>query len=154
MVFFIYQIKCNTTDKPGLSYVTEIFSLTSVFFSLILFIFYFFMAVLGLCCCARAFSSCREQGLPFLAVHRLLIVGASLFAEHGLSVHGLQQLQHASSVVVARRLQSTGSVVVVHGLSCSTACGIFLDQSLNSCPLHCRQILNHCATREAQLQFF
>ena len=30
----------------------------------------------------------------------------------------------------------TGSVVVVHGLSRSTACGIFPDQGLNLCPLH------------------
>ena len=29
-----------------------------------------------------------------------------------------------------------GSVVAAHGLSCSVACGIFLDQGLNSCPLH------------------
>ena len=28
------------------------------------------------------------------------------------------------------------SVVVVQGLSCSAACGIFLDQRLNPCPLH------------------
>ena len=38
-------------------------------------------------------------------------------------------------------LQSTGSrhagsVVVVHGLSCSAACGIFPDQGSNPCPLH------------------
>ena len=30
----------------------------------------------------------------------------------------------------------TGSVVVAHRLSCSVACGIFLDQGLNPCPLH------------------
>ena len=30
----------------------------------------------------------------------------------------------------------TGSVVVAHGLSCSTACGIFPDQGSNLCPLH------------------
>ena len=30
----------------------------------------------------------------------------------------------------------TGSVVVAHGLSCSAACGIFLDQGSNPCPLH------------------
>ena len=30
----------------------------------------------------------------------------------------------------------TGSAVVAHGLSCSTACGIFLDQGANPCPLH------------------
>ena len=29
-----------------------------------------------------------------------------------------------------------GSVVVVHGLSCSEVCGIFLGQELNPCPLH------------------
>ena len=28
-----------------------------------------------------------------------------------------------------------GAVVVAHGLSCSTACGIFLDQGSNLCPL-------------------
>ena len=30
----------------------------------------------------------------------------------------------------------TGSVVVAHGPSCSAACGIFLDQGSNPCPLH------------------
>ena len=29
-----------------------------------------------------------------------------------------------------------GSVVVAHGPSCSVACGIFLDQGSNPCPLH------------------
>ena len=29
-----------------------------------------------------------------------------------------------------------GSVVVVHGLSCSVACGIFPDQGSHPCPLH------------------
>ena len=38
-------------------------------------------------------------------------------------------------------LRSTGSrrarsVVVAHGPSCSAACGIFLDQGSNPCPLH------------------
>ena len=49
----------------------------------ILFI-YLFLAVLGLCCCARAFSSCGEQGLLFVAVRRLLIEVASLVADRGL----------------------------------------------------------------------
>ena len=42
------------------------------------------MAVLALHCCAQAFSSCGERGLLFVAAHRLLIVVASLVAEHGL----------------------------------------------------------------------
>ena len=31
---------------------------------------------------------------------------------------------------------STGSIVVVHGLSCSAACGVFSDQGSNPCLLH------------------
>ena len=50
----------------------------------ILFLFLFFLAVLGLRCCARAFSSCGERGLLFVAMHMLLIAVASLVAEHGL----------------------------------------------------------------------
>ena len=42
------------------------------------------MAALGLRCCAQAFSSCGERGLPFVAVRGLLIEVASLVAEHGL----------------------------------------------------------------------
>ena len=33
-----------------------------------------FLAVLGLCCCARAFSSCGERGLFFLGVCQLLLL--------------------------------------------------------------------------------
>ena len=48
------------------------------------FFFLFFMAALGLRCCARAFSSCGERGLLFVVVRGLLIAVASLVAEHGL----------------------------------------------------------------------
>ena len=53
------------------------------------FLFFFklinlFLATLGLRCCTRAFSSCDEQGLLFVAVCGLLIVVASLVVEHGL----------------------------------------------------------------------
>ena len=47
------------------------------------FIYYLFLAALGLCC-ARAFSSCSERGLLFVAVRGLLLAVASLVAEHGL----------------------------------------------------------------------
>ena len=42
------------------------------------------MAVLGLRCCERPFSSCGEQGLLFIMVRRLLTAVAFLVAEHGL----------------------------------------------------------------------
>ena len=57
-------------------------SLFPFFFLINLFIL--FLAVLGLCCCARAFPSCGEQGLLFVAVRGLLIAVASLVVEHGL----------------------------------------------------------------------
>ena len=58
------------------------------FFEIYLFIYlfiylYLFLAALGLCCCARAFSSCGVQGLLFDAVHGLLTAVASLVGEHG-----------------------------------------------------------------------
>ena len=69
------------------------FPLLKDFFFLVLFLFlknkfiyfiYSILAALGLHCCACAFSSCGEQGLLFVAVRKLLIVVASLVAEHGL----------------------------------------------------------------------
>ena len=55
------------------------------------------MAALGLRCCSRAFSSCGELGLLFIAVHRLLIevssLGASMVVAHRLSrPRGMQDL--------------------------------------------------------------
>ena len=47
-------------------------------------LFYLFLAVLGLCCCGRAFSSCGEWGLLFVVVCGLLIAVASLVLKHGL----------------------------------------------------------------------
>ena len=47
-------------------------------------LFIYFLAALGLCCCTRAFSSCGEWGLLFVAVCGLLIVVASLVVETGL----------------------------------------------------------------------
>ena len=56
-----------------------------IFFKINLFIlFIYFLAALGLHCCAQAFSRCGEQGLLFVVVHGLLITVASLVEEHGL----------------------------------------------------------------------
>ena len=45
-------------------------------------LFFFFLVVFGLRCCAWAFSSWGEQRLLFVAVRGLLIVVASLVPEH------------------------------------------------------------------------
>ena len=62
------------------------------------------MVALGLCFCARAFSSCGERGLLFVAVRGLLIAVASPAVEHGLQARGLLLLHHVGSAVVARGL--------------------------------------------------
>ena len=54
------------------------------FFYKFIYLIYLFLAVLGLRCCARAFSSCGEWGLFFVVVCGLLIAVASLVVEHGL----------------------------------------------------------------------
>ena len=82
-------------------------SLFIYFFKVYSFI-YLFLAVLGLRCCAWAFSSC----------------GARASQCGGFSCCG------------ARALGARTSVAVAHGLSCSVACGIFPDQGSNLCPLH------------------
>ena len=63
---------------------TDILESDLIFFFFFNKFIYLFLAALGLCCCTRAFSSCSEQGLLFVTVHRLLIAVASLVAEHGL----------------------------------------------------------------------
>ena len=60
------------------------------------------MAALGLRCCTRAFSSCSERGLLFVAVRGLLIVVASLCC-------GAWALGLRASVVVACGLSSCGA---------------------------------------------
>ena len=66
--------------------------------------------MLGLHCCAWAFSSCGERELLLLTVHRLHIAMVSLVVEHGLY------------------LGPWASVAVVHRLSCPVKCGIFLGR--------------------------
>ena len=66
----------------------SVFKLYFLFFFFDLFI-YLFLAVLGLCFCARAFSSCGEWGPLFITVRRPLTVLVSLVAEHRLQTRRL-----------------------------------------------------------------
>jgi len=93
---------------------------------------------LGLHCCAWAFSSCGEQGLPFVGVCGLLTVVASLVRE--------QPLGAWASVVAAHRLSSCGAQALValwHVESSWTG-------NQTRVPYIGRQILIHCTTREVQ----
>ena len=125
-LFYIQQCVC-----PSQSHNLSLPPINFILLLLFLLFTYVFLVALGLCCCAQAFTSCGEQGR--------LTSGAALpcvVAEHRLQAHRLQQLQHAGSVVAAPGLQSTGSIVVVHGLSCSATCGIFLYPRMNPRLLH------------------
>ena len=68
---------------------------------------YLFLAALGHCCCTWAFPRCGQKGLLFIAVCGLLVVVASLVAEHGLQACGLSSwgsraLEHRLSSCDAR----------------------------------------------------
>ena len=76
--------------------------------------------------CSWAFSSRSEQ--------RLLFIAQASYCS-SFSCCEAQALGTRPSVATAGGLQSAGSVVT-HGLSCFTACGIFMDQRLNPCPQH------------------
>ena len=80
-----------------------------------------FLAVLGLCCFAQAFSSCGKQGQPFKAVHRLLIAVTSLWADSSL-----QGLLNTGSAVLAH----LGLVAQRHAESSPTR-----DRTHDSCLL-------------------
>ena len=105
------------------------------FFKNYLFI-YLFLAVLHFCCCAGFSLVAVGRGYSLVAVCRLLVVVTS-FVEYGLysvwaSVVGgmwTQELQFLGS-------RATGSAVVARELSRSVACGLFLEQGSNPCPLH------------------
>ena len=65
-----------------------------------------FLAALGLCCCTRAFSSCGEWGLLFVAARGLLIAVASHCRAWALGAW--------ASVVAARGLSSCGTWALEH----------------------------------------
>ena len=93
---FLFRVTQNNNSQDEYYYSVFMFTLfpwpSSTFLKINLFIYYLFLAPLGLRC-ARAFSSCGEQGLLFIAVRGLLITLVSLVAEHRLGMR--------TSVVVA-----------------------------------------------------
>ena len=117
-----------------------------LFFYEFIYFIYLFLAALGLCCCAQAFSSCGEWGLLLVAVRGLLIAVASLVAEHGLQAPGLQQLWLVGSRAQAQQLWCMHLVALQHVGSSGT-------RARTRVPCTGRRILNHCATRDAIIFF-
>ena len=58
-------------------------------FNLFVYLFIYFLAVLGLCFCVRAFSNCGKWGPLFIVVCGPLTIVASLVAEHRLQTRRL-----------------------------------------------------------------
>ena len=111
-------VKCNSPQKPKSYHKVGMLAFSqnfAVFFFLIhLFIYFWLHWVFG-----------TAHGLSLLVESRGYS-SCGAWASHcgGFSCCGAQALGARASVIVA------------HGLSCSTACGIFLDQGSNLCPLH------------------
>ena len=91
---------------------------------------FFFFGELGLHCC----SCCDKWGL--------------------ISSCGTQA-SHCGGFSCCRALAGcAASVVGAHGLSCPTACGIFLDQGPTCVPCIGRWILNHWTTKKSSFAAF
>ena len=121
----------------------------SFFLKKIYLFIYLFLAALGLRYCVRAFSSCSERGLLFVAVRGLLIVVACLCC-------GARVLGARASVVVACGLRSCGlwtsraqaQQLWLTGLVAPRHVGSSRTRARTSVACIGRWILNHRATRE------
>ena len=101
-----------------------------------------FVATLAFLWLLRWRASLPLQSLGF-SLQWLLLLESTGSREADFISCGPWALEHRLSgcstwtlLVVAHGLWSTGSVVAPHGLCCSAACGIFLDQGSNPCNLH------------------
>ena len=103
------------------------------------------MAVLGLRFCARAFSSCGKRG-P-------LTIAASPAAERRLQTRRLQTRRLQTRRLQTRRLQTRSlSNCGSRSLVSPRHVGSSQTRARTRVPCIGRQILNHCATREAPWQ--
>ena len=119
--------------QPCLSFSYEPFWLSKwklIFFFWASIVLFLFLAVLGLHCCVGFSLVVTSRGYSLVVVHRLLIVEPACWGAWA-SVVAAYELSSCCS-----GFWSTGSVVVACGLSCSAACGFFLDQGSNLCLPH------------------
>ena len=87
--------------------------------------FMYFFWLLWLRCCLWAFLVTTSRGYLLWCTGFSFLLWSSGSTHTAFSSCGLKSLGGL-----------VGSVVVVHGLSCSAACRIFLDQGSNPCFLH------------------
>jgi len=118
-----------------------LFAVSVMFFEAHFFIFDVVQFVLFICfwlcwvfIAVQAFSLAVAGGASLKSA--TLIVVSSLVVEHRSQGTQAAVVLARGSVAVAPRRYSTSSEIMVHGLSCSMACGILLAERSNSCPLH------------------
>ena len=95
-------------------------------------------------------SGCVGSSFPCEGFLQLRRVGATLHRGARASHYRGLSLRSTGS-------RRAGSVFVAHGLSCSTACGIFPDQGSNLCPLHRQadsQPLHHQGSPLIHFEFY
>ena len=80
----LFELWFSQDICPVMGFLGHMVILFLVFFFKFYYLFILFLAALGLCCCARVFSSCSERGPLLAAVRGLLTAVASPAAEHGL----------------------------------------------------------------------
>ena len=123
-------LSCSTRDlRSSLWHVGSSVAACKLFFFFLIFIYW-------LC-----WVSVAAHGLFLVSeseFYSLVVMCGLLFAVAALVEHGLKGMW--ASGAAAHGLQSAGSVAVVHGLSCSMARGIFPDQELSQCYLHCQAV--------------
>ena len=129
-----------------------------IYFQILYKLYYFTsISVLSLYLCQHLFIfDCPESSLLCLDFLQLQQEGAAFQLEStGSRALRLQKFWCEGSVFATYRLHSLGSVVVAHRLSCPWACGIFLEQGSNQCPLRCTadsQLLDHHGSPLANIQ--
>ena len=105
------------------TFVGKVMSLLFIFIYLFFVKIYLFMAMVGLIAVLALSLVVASRGYSLVATQGLLTTVAPLVVEQGLQSHSF-----TSCSMWALELR----------LSCSLACGIFPDQGLNWCPLHCK----------------
>ena len=104
--------------------VVRFFELTS---ECCFYVIHLFLAALGLHCFVPALSSCIEQDQSSLPSAGFSLLWPRLLQSTGSRFSGFSSF--------GSQAPELGLSSVASGLSCSSVCGIFLDQGSNLCPL-------------------
>ena len=130
LISFTFAFLTTAAHVDPLPHLFGVFIYLCIYLFIYLLFLNLFMAVLGLHFCVRAFSSCSKRGPLFIAVR-------------GPHYRGVSCCGAQAPDARAQQLWLTGLVALQHVGSSQT-------RAQTRVPCIGRQILNHCATREAR----